>query len=190
MSTAKPFSLEDESPLAYFSKLTEFIYNPIYARYLRRLGQRYERDKLPEDFGLMPFIVDALIFETYIDGKSVLDLFIQTYREQMTREQLEVYKGFKNYLFGCFRILSHEGRDGVLLQDLLDEQTVLLRDADARRFLFPKLYTVARLLPFADHYVPTGACALVNLPDDQQVLAFARLLRQPPLLLSSDTESV
>lgn len=182
---SKPFSLEEETPLAYFSKLTEFIYNPIYARYLRRIGERYDRDSLPEDFVLMPFIVDALIFETFIDGKSILDLFMAEHQSQMTKTQLDVYRGFKNYLFGCFQIITRQEQDAVLLRDLLDDQQIVLRDSDARRFLFPQMYTVARLLPFEGYYVPTGACALVNLPDDQQAVTFTRHLRQPPLMVSA-----
>jgi len=181
---SKPFSLEEETPLAFFTKLTEFIYNPVYARYLRRLGARYDRDALPEDFVLMPFIVDALIFETYIDGKSILDLFLTEYQSQMTKTQLQIYRGFKNYLFACFQVVTHQKPDAVLLRDLLDNQEVLVRDSDARRFLFPGMYAVARLLPFEDYYIPTGSCALVNLPEEQQALDFTRYLRQAPLIVS------
>jgi len=183
----KPFQLEDESPLGYFTKLTEFIYDPQYARYLRRIAQRYDREALPPDLELMPFFVDALIFETYIGGQTPLDRFIATYRQQMTAAQLAVYKGFKQYCFGCYQVVAHQGRDIASLRDLVDEQLLTLQDSDARRFLFQDFYVVARLLPFGEVYVPTGACAVLNVPDDAQALELARLLRQPPLLIQLES---
>lgn len=181
--TPKPFKLEDESPLGYFTKLTEFIYDPQYARYLRRIGQRYQRDALPEELELMPFFVDALIFETYIEGQTVIDKFIATYRSQMKNYQLRVYQNFKQYLYSCYKILAHQGSDGMLLEDLLDGSQVLVRDGDARRQLFPGLYVMARLLPFEDYHVPTGACALLNFGDANRAIAIARLLKLPPLVV-------
>ncbi|MGV3524397.1 MAG: hypothetical protein ACO1RX_09235 [Candidatus Sericytochromatia bacterium] len=181
-----PFQLEDESPLGYFSKLTEFIYTPHYARYLRRIAQRYERAALPSDLDLMPFFIDALIFETWIDGQTPLQRFIATYREQMPKAQLAVYQGFQHHLFGAYRIVSHQLPDQVTLQDLLDGSTVTLRDSEARRYLFPGLHAVVRLLPFEDHYVPTGACALLNYPNPEDVLRTARLLKPAPLQVKSD----
>ena len=181
----KPLDLEDESPLGYFSKLTEFIYDPQYARYLRRIGERYKREELPAELDLMPFFVDALIFETYIDGQTPLDRFIATYKSQLKAHQLRVYQNFKHNLFSAYRILAHQGSDGVLLEDLLDGSRVLIRDSDARRLLFPKLHLMARLLPFDDYHVPTGACALLSYSEQAKVLEVARLLKLPPLMVTS-----
>ena len=181
----KRLDFEDESPLGYFSKLTEFIYDPHYARYLRRIAERYRRDLLPEDLDLMPFFVDALIFETYIDGQTPLDRFLSSYASQLTQAQRRVYQNFKHYLFSCYRIVSHPGSDGILLEDLLDGSQVLIRDGDARRQLMTGLYTVARLLPFADYHVPTGACAMLSYQDPAQVLEITRLLKLPPLIVSA-----
>ncbi|MBF2053658.1 MAG: hypothetical protein IGS03_09385 [Candidatus Sericytochromatia bacterium] len=185
----KPFELTDESPLGYFSKLTEFIYDPHYARYLRRIAMRYDRETLPAELELIPFFVDALIFETYIDGQTPLDRFFQTYQQQMTPEQRQVYRDFKNYRFGCYQVMAHEGHDIAMLRDLVDDDTLQLCDSDARRFLFQGFYVVARLLPFEGRYVPTGACAVINVKTDQQALAMARLLRQPPLIIDSRSDN-
>lgn len=179
----KPFVLDEETPLAYFSKLIEFVYDPHYARYLRRIAQRYQREALPEELELMPFFVDALIFETYIGGQTPLDRFITTYRAQMQAHQLRTYQNFKNYLFSCYRIVAHPGSDGLLLEDALDGSQVLVRDGDARRQLFPNLYVMARLLPFEDYHIPTGACALLNFADAERALGIARLLKLPPLIV-------
>lgn len=177
----KPFSLEDESPLGYFAKLTEFVYDPQYARYLRRIAERYKRDLLPEELDLRPFFIDALIFETYLDGQTVLDHFLRTYQSQLKNYQLRVYQNFKHYLFSCYRIVAHQGSDSILLEDLLDGSPVVIKDSEARRQLFPGLYLMARLLPFEDYHVPTGACALLNFKSAPEALELARLLKLPPL---------
>ncbi len=181
----KRLELEDESPLGYFTKLTEFIYDPHYARYLRRIAERYNRAALPPDIELMPFFVDALIFETYIDGQTPLDRFMATYRTQLQGYQLRVYQNFKHYLFSAYQIVEHQGTDSVLLQDLLDGSQVLIRDSDARKQMFKGLHIIARLLPFEDYHVPTGACAQLSYNDPNQIIEIARLLKQPPLMVNS-----
>lgn len=182
----KRLDLEDESPLGYFTKLTEFIYDPQYARYLRRIAERYNRAALPPDLDLMPFFVDALIFETYIDGQTPLDRFMTLYRPQLQGYQLRVYQNFKNYLFSAYRIVEHPpNTDAVVLIDLLDGSEVVIRDADARKQLFKGLHVVARLLPFEDYHVPTGACALLSYNDPAQIIEIARLLKLPPLMVKS-----
>lgn len=182
--THKPFILDDESPLGYFSKLTEFIYDPQYARYLRRIAHRYQRELIPPEIDLMPFFVDGLIFETYIQGKTPLDHFIDSYRSQMQPAQLRIYQNFKHDLFSCYEILEHPGKDQVRLKDLLDGSEVLIRDAEARRQLFVGLHVMARLLPFEDYFVPTGACALLSHRSPQEILEIARLLKLPPLMIN------
>ncbi len=185
----KTFQLEDETPLDYFTQITQFIYDPHYARYLRRIAAQYNREALPPDLELMPFFVDQLIFNTYIDGQTPLDHFIAYFQHVMTPAQRAVYKGFKRYLFDCYQVLSHVPPDGVLLQDVLDHSEVLLRDHDAKRLLFPQFYTVVRLLPFDNAYVPTGACALLNVKTVPQAMDIARLLKVPPLHIDTSADA-
>ena len=182
---AEVFELTEESPLGYFSKLTEFIYNPVYARYLRRIAARYPRDQMPEELDLMPFFIDALIFETYINGKTVLYLFIESHIQVLKGYQLRIYQGFKQYLFSCFQVQGHPSNDQVLLQDLLDDQQITITDSDARRFLFPGVFVVTRLLPFEDLFVPTGACAILNYKSAQEALLLTKLLKQAPLRIDN-----
>lgn len=182
----KKFALEEETPLDYFSQITQFIYNPQYARYLRRIAAQYDRDALPEDLELMPFFVDQLIFNTYIDGQTPFDHFIATFQDQMTQAQKSVYLGFKRHLFDCYQVLKHIPPDGVLLQDVLDHSEVLLKDSDVKRLLFPQFYTVVRLLPFEEAYVPTGACALLNVNSVPEAMGIAQLLKVPPLRIDTN----
>lgn len=177
----KKFELEGETPLDYFTQITQFIYDPQYARYLRRIAAQYDRDALPTDLELMPFFIDQLIFNTYIDGQTPLDHFIAHFDKAMTAAQKSVYQGFKRYLFDCYQVLEHVGTDGVLLQDVLDHSEVLLKDSDAKRLLFPRFYTVTRLLPFEGAYVPTGACAVLNVNSVPEAMHIAQLLKVPPL---------
>ncbi len=180
----KKFALEDETPLGYFMELTKFIYDPQYARYLRRIAAQYDREALPEDLELMPFFVDQLIFNTYIDGQTPLDHFMTTFQEVMTAEQRAVYRGFKAERFDCFQVLRHEGPDGVVLQDVLDHSEVTLKDGDAKRFLLPGFFAVVRLLPFKGTFIPTGACAVLNYKTVAEAMGIARLLKVPPLKVS------
>jgi hypothetical protein len=181
----KKLALEEETPLDYFSQITQFIYDPQYARYLRRIAAQYDRDALPADPELMPFFIDQLIFNTYIDGQTPLDHFISYFSDVMTQTQKNVYLGFKRYLFDCYQVLEHIPPDGVLLQDVLDHSEVLLRDSDAKRLLFPRFYTVTRLLPFGDAYVPTGACAVLNVKSVPEAMGIAQLLKVPPLRIDT-----
>ena len=185
----KTFQLENETPLDYFSQLTQFIYDPNYARYLRRIAAQYDREALPPDLELMPFFVDQLIFNTYIDGQTPLDHFMAHFKTAMTPEQYAVYQGFKNNLLDCYQVKSHVQPDGVVLQDVLDHREVLIRDSDAKRLLFPEFYTVVRLLPFGGAYVPTGACALLNVKSVPEAMDIARLLKVPPLQVSTSESS-
>ncbi len=180
-----PFQLEEETPLAYFTQVVNFIYQPHYARFLRRIANRYDREALPPGLEMMPFFVDALIFETYIDGKTPFDDFLAANQTKMTRAQLQQYKAFKQFRFGVFQVLEHQGREETLLTDLIDASHITIKDADARRFLFPNFYTVMRLLPFEMDWVPTGACAVFNLKSAQEALVYARILMQPPLMIQT-----
>lgn len=181
----KKFALKEETPLDYFSQITQFIYDPQYARYLRRVAAQYDRDALPPELELMPFFIDQLIFNTYIDGQTPLDHFITAFQDKMTQSQKNVYLGFKRNLFDCYQVLAQVPPDGVLLQDVLDHSEVLLKDNDAKRLLFNKFYTVVRLLPFEDAYVPTGACAILNVNSVPEAMGIAQLLKVPPLRIDT-----
>ncbi len=180
---SKTFEIENETPLDYFTKLTEFIYDPQYARYLRRIGQRYQRELIPPEIELMPIFVDALIFDTYIQGKTILDLFIETYRPQMTSSQLRIYQNFKHYLFSSYRVLGHPSADEIELEDLLDQSRLVIRDSEARRQMIPGLHLIARLLPFEGDYVPTGAAVILSYSEPQKIMEITRLLKLPPLMI-------
>lgn len=180
-----PFHLSEETPLAYFTQIVNFIYQPHYARFLRRIANRYEREALPPGLELMPFFVDALIFETYIDGKTPFDDFLTRYQSHMSVAQFQQYKAFKQFRFGVFQVLAHQGREETVLRDLIDDSQITIRDAEARRFLFPHFYAVMRLLPFELDWVPTGACAVFNLKSPQQALSHARILMQAPLMIQT-----
>jgi hypothetical protein len=184
METPKqPFSLEEETPLAYFQKLIEFIYDPFYARFLRRISARYERSRIPEDIDLQPFFIDGLIFETFIDKKTPLDRFIEQYQAQMTLTQRKVYQGFRLSALGCYAIEERVKPDRLLLRDLLDNSLIEVRDSEAWRLLIPGFFTISRVLPFEDHYVLTGSCAGLNYKDPQQVIQLAREFKLPPLFV-------
>ena len=66
----------------------------------------------------------------------------------------------------------------------LDHRKITLRDSDAKRFLLPDFYSVVRLLPFDGDYIPTGACAVLNLKTVPEAVEVARLLKVPPLRIS------
>lgn len=185
----KKFALTEETPLDYFSQIIQFIYDPHYARYLRRIASQYDRESLPPDLELMPFFIDQLIFNTYIDGETPLDHFIAAFQHQMTQAQKRVYMGFKRCLFDCYQVLSHVPPDGVLLQDVLDHSEVLLKDSDAKRLLFSQFYTVVRLLPFEEAYIPTGSCAILNVNSVPEAMGIAQLLKVPPLRIDSTAQT-
>ncbi len=180
---AKPFSLAEETPLAYFQKLIDFIYDPFYARFLRRISARYDRSLIPEDLDLQPFLIDGLIFETFIDKKTPLDRFIEQYQAQMTPSQVKVYQRFRSSSLGCYEIVERFKPDKILLKDLLDDSTLEVRDSDAWRFLMPGFYTICRILPYEDHHVLTGSCAVLNYKDPQMVIALTREFKLPPLFV-------
>ncbi|PIQ29156.1 hypothetical protein COW36_17805 [bacterium (Candidatus Blackallbacteria) CG17_big_fil_post_rev_8_21_14_2_50_48_46] len=189
MSSAekKPFSIEEETPLAYFEKLVEFIYDPWYARFLRRISARYERAKIPEEIELMPFFVDSLIFETFIDRKTPLDRFIEHYQAQLKPRQLKIYQRFKTSALGCYEILERHKPDRLLLRDLLDDSPVEVHDGEAWRYMMPGFYAICRLLPYEDSLVLTGSCAVLNYKTREEVLALAREFKHPPLFVEGES---
>lgn len=179
----KPFTVEEETPLAYFQKLVEFIYDPWYARFLRRISARYERTRIPEDIELMPFFVDHLIFDTFIDHKTPLDRFIEYYDEQLSPRQRKIYQGFKCSVLSCYQILAREKPDRIILCDLLDNTQTEVQDSEAWRFMMPSFYAICRLLPFEDRWVLTGSCAVLNYHNAEEALKLARLFKHPPLFV-------
>jgi hypothetical protein len=180
------FTLEEETPLAYFEKIVAVIYTPHYARHLRKIGARYDRDVIPEDLDLMPFIIDALIFDTYINGKTPLDDFIAFFKPQLTPARLRIYQQFRqrNQL-SAFQVRAVERPETLHLTDLIDDSEWVVKDNQALRFLYPDSFTISRLLPWENGYVLSGSCALLNHKEPEAVIHIARSLKLPPLMLTS-----
>lgn len=182
-ASQKNLKLEEDTPLAYFQKLVEFIYDPWYARFLRRISARYERARIPEDIELMPFFVDNLIFETFIDRQTPLDRFIACYQDQLTPRQRKIYQRFKGSVLSCYAIVDRQKPDRIVLSDLLDDARIEVQDSEAWRFMIPGFYALCRVLPFEDSWVLTGSCAVLNYHSAEEALALARLFKHPPLFV-------
>ena len=169
----------------YFQKLIDFVYDPRYAMHLRKIAAQYDRDNIPDSIDIQPFIIDNLIFDVYIDRKTLLDHFIAQAQLVLKSSHLKMYQEFRQNVLSCFQITEVAKPGKMVFKNLIDETTYSVIDEEAIKFLQPERYTVARLLPFQDHYVLTGACAIINTDDPNVVIAITRKLKTPPLFFNS-----
>ena len=185
MPPPEKLKIKEETPLAYFQAIMDFIYDPNYARHLRKIGARYDRTIIPQGFNLMPFIIDALIFDTFINKRSPLEDFIQFYQPQMKPAQLKIYQNFKQSHLGSFYVKDRKMPELIILKDLANEKSHTVLDSQALKFMMPGSTVVCRLLPFQGKQVLTGSCAVLNMQDPEKALEIARQIKLPPLFLNT-----
>ena len=172
-----------KEPLDYFQVLIDFVYDPIFARYLRKIAEQYKRDQIPEEIDIRPFIVDSLIFDTYIKRKTPLDYFIEKHKSVLSRPQLKIYMDFKQAQLSAFKVIESERPEKMILEDLINNDRYLMKDSEAIKFLQKDRYAILRLIPFMEFYIPTGACTIVNSDDEKVVIGLAKLLKVPPIFV-------
>lgn len=170
--------IQEDKRLEYFDKLIKFATNPEFIKHIKTLKEKYDKVDIPHGVNKKIFLIDNLIFDIPLgeDKKTVLDQFILSYTNILSSQELEIYKGFKKNIFSCFQVTTKSGPN-MIFQDIVDEKEYCINDAIAINGIPTGKYVIARILPFENYYVLTGACAVFETNEKEQAINLARKIK-------------